>query len=94
MLVAVSYWGIKVVDNHLLKWVLGIVLPIIIAVIWGTLGSPGASLQLQGMYKYLLEFLLYGVAILALYSVGKTTLAIVFVILVIVNGTLMYVWNQ
>jgi hypothetical protein len=42
----------------------------------------------------LLQALVFGSAAAALLSTGHRSLAVVFVVIVVINGALMYVWGQ
>lgn len=77
-----------------MKWVLGIGSPLLIAIIWGVFGSPMAPIPVEGLYRVLLELFVFGLAALALYASGKTTLAIIFAITVVINRILLHIWNQ
>lgn len=93
-LVAISYWGFTTGKGILIKWLMGLGFPIIIMFIWGMFGSPAAPMPLSGIYRVLLELAIFTVASLALFASGRTTLAIVFAVLVIINKLLLYIWNQ
>ncbi|MGE7602496.1 YrdB family protein [Peribacillus sp. NPDC097675] len=89
-----TYWGFQSSQGILMKLVLGIGSPLLIAIIWGVFGSPAAPIPVQGILRTLLELLIFGLATLALYSSGKPTLAIIYAILVVVNRILIYIWDQ
>lgn len=93
-LISLSYWGFQSGQGILMKFGLGIGSPLLTAIIWGVFGSPKAPIPLQGFYRLLLELLIFVLAIVALYSLGKSTLATVFAIVVVINLILMSIWNQ
>jgi hypothetical protein len=93
-LVAVGYWGFQIGNNTMIKWVLGIGGPIIIAVVWGVFGSPNALIKLPMTLHLLLELLVFGIPAIALYATGNRKLAWLFGICVVINRLLMYVWKQ
>lgn len=93
-LVAIGYWGFQLDKGILVKLLLGIVLPLVVIVVWGTFGSPGAPYPLTGIYRLLLEIAIMGGATVALFASGFTKLAVGFGSIVILNKILMYIWGQ
>lgn len=93
-LVIFAYWGFQNTQGILMKFVLGIVSPLFIAIIWGVFGSPGAPIPAKGFQRILLEVLIFGLAIFALFSIGKAALAIIYTITVIINRILLAFWDQ
>ncbi|HLO32795.1 MAG TPA: YrdB family protein, partial [Anaerolineales bacterium] len=49
MLAALGYWGFKTQSGWVMKIIIGIGLPILIAVIWGLFLAPRATYPLQGV---------------------------------------------
>ena len=64
-LVIFAYWGFQSSQGIIMKLVLGIGSPFIIAIIWGVFGSPGAPIPVKGFQRILLEILIFGLATLA-----------------------------
>ena len=93
-LVAVSYWGFQSGSGFLMKAVLGMGSPLLMAIVWGFFVSPKAPMRVKGFRRVVLEWLIFGVAALALYDVGKPTLAIILAIVVVVNSVLNHLWEQ
>lgn len=93
-LVAVSYWGFQTGSGFLMKSVLGIGSPLLMAIIWGIFVSPKAPLQVKGFRRVVPELIIFGVVALALYDVGKPSLAIILATLAVVNSLLMYLWER
>lgn len=93
-LTALGYWGFQSSGTLLKKVTLGIGAPLLIAVIWGMLGSPGASVKLSTYVHLLLEIIVFGLPALALYVAGKQSLALIYGLLVVMNRFLMFIWNQ
>jgi len=94
VLVAVGYWGFKSGTGTVLKMVVGIGLPLLLAFIWASFGAPGAGRQLQGGWRILLEVVIFGSGVVALFAAGKPYLAWVFGLVIVVNRVLMFVWKQ
>ncbi|HET6872368.1 MAG TPA: YrdB family protein, partial [Sporolactobacillaceae bacterium] len=76
------------------KILLGIVIPLIIASVWGTFGAPKAAMLLTGWNHLLLEVAVFGLGVLALIYVGKIRLAILFGVILVINKILIYIWHQ
>jgi len=95
MLGIFGYWGYRTGGSTTwLKLLLGIGTPILFAIIWGTFLAPKASIHLREPWPLLLELIIFGLAGWALFSTGKTNLAIVFGIIYVLNKTLILIWRQ
>jgi hypothetical protein len=94
VLVAVGYWGFKTGTGTLLKIMLGIGLPLLVSVVWASFGAPGASRQPHGVWHLLLEVVIFGSGVVALFAAGKPSLAWVFGLVIVVNRVLMFAWKQ
>lgn len=93
-LVIYGYWGFHVSNGIFLKIVLGIGTPLLAAFIWGTFGAPQAPYLLTGGAYLLLEIAIFGLAVVALYTAGKQSMAITYGIITIINLVLMKIWDQ
>lgn len=94
VLATVGYWGFKTGSGWFLKILLGIGAPLLIAIIWGTFGAPKAAYHLQGFPLLVLEVVVFGLGVAALFATKNYSLAWVFAGIVIVNRFLMFVWQQ
>ena len=94
MLAAVGYWGFKTSSGWLLKILLGIGAPLLIAVIWGTFVAPKAAYPLRGYMLLVLEAALFGSGVAALYATKNYSLALSFAAAVIINRFLIFIWRQ
>ena len=94
MLAAVGYWGFEIGSGAAMKIILGIGLPLLIAVVWGLLLSPKATYPLRGISRELLELTLFGSGAVALFASNLLVLGWAYTILVILNKILMVVWKQ
>ena len=90
MLAAYSYWGFHLDKGLLIKLLIGIGTPILVAVIWGTFISPKAAIPVTTTIRIGLQTILFGCSVLALYYSGKTTLAIIFGMIILIEMILMY----
>jgi hypothetical protein len=91
---AVGYWGFKVGEGAVGKWLLGLGAPILIAIAWATLGSPKSLIKLSTSAHFFVELLLFSLPAFALYAAGKGTLATLYAVVVILNRILMHIWDQ
>jgi hypothetical protein len=94
MLAAVAFWGFKTQSNWVLKILLGIGLPVLIATLWGMFLAPKATRPLSGASFLTLELILFSTGALALFASGKPTLGWVYAVAVIVNKILLNVWKS
>lgn len=94
MLAAVGYWGFKAGSGWAMKIILGIGLPILIAVLWGLFIAPKAIYPLSGISYLALELILLGSGAVALFASGRSDLGWIYIIILVVNKILMPVWKQ
>ncbi|TQR37110.1 DUF2568 domain-containing protein [Lysinibacillus sphaericus] len=89
-----GYWGIQTGKGMFFKLLLGIGAPAFFVVSWSMFGSPKATFPLNGIWHFMFEFAIFSLAVIALYATGRTQLAIVFAILIIINQILLSVFHQ
>lgn len=94
VLAAVGYWGFRTGSTWLLKVLLGIGAPLLIAVVWGMFGAPKASYHLSGLRLLALEVIVFGSGVAAMVATRNSTLAWMLAVVLIVNRGLMFVWKQ
>jgi hypothetical protein len=90
VLVVFSYWGFHIKNNLILKIILGIGTPILVAIIWGTFIAPKASLPVSIPVRILLQLIIFGLATAMLYYLGKGKLAIIFGIVLLLEMIFIY----
>ncbi len=92
-LVALIYWGFQIGEG-LMKIVLGALLPLLVAVAWGTFRVPNdpgkAPVAVRGPVRLFLEAAVFSLAVAALNSAGQQTLAALFGIAVVIDYAIMY----
>ena len=93
VLIAVGYWGFKSGSGWFLKILLGIGVPVLIAVLWSMFGAPKANFQLQGLLLLVLEFLVFGSGIAALYVTKNYPLAWGLAAILLINRIVMSLWH-
>ena len=91
---ALGYWGFNTGNATIARIALGVGAPLVAAVVWGTFVSPRAPVELPGALVVVLQALVFGSAAVGLAASGHRTLALVFVVVVLINVVLMYVWGQ
>jgi hypothetical protein len=94
MLAALGYWGFTLDQGLAIRAIAGLGAPIVAAVIWGIWMAPQASRPLSPLPHFLLEVVIFGLAIAALYLAGRPRLALAFGIVYAINVMLRYVWRQ
>jgi hypothetical protein len=86
-LAALIYWGFHN-SVGLMKIVLGVMMPLLAAVAWGTFRVPNdpgnAPVAVRGPVRLLLEAAFFGLAVVALSSAGQQTLAALLGIAVVI----------
>ena len=93
-LIAVGRWGFQTGESGLLRWLLGLGAPLLVAAIWATFGSPAAPYRLDDPWRLGLELLVFGAGVAALFLTGRTRLGWVFAGVVVANTLLMLIWAQ
>lgn len=94
LLVIFGYWGFKVGNNLTAKILLGLGAPFLVAIIWGAFLAPKSSMRLHLPWSLVVELLIWGLAMVALFGVDKVNLAFALGALYVVNKVLMLVWKQ
>ncbi|MBS4211295.1 MULTISPECIES: YrdB family protein [Neobacillus] len=93
-LFAVGYWGYKTGESLVVQWILAVGGPLVLAVIWGLMGSPKAPIKLSEPFYFILEIIVFGLPVLLLALLGKNELAWFIGIVVVINKILMIIWKQ
>jgi Protein of unknown function (DUF2568) len=91
---ALGYWGFMTGSATITKVVLGVGAPLVAAIVWGTFLSPRAPVELPWVVVLVLQAVVFGSVAAGLVATGHRTLALVFVVIVVINAILMYVWEQ
>jgi len=94
MVAGFGMWGYHIGGTTLLKWVLGLGLPLIIMVFWGIFMAPQATQRLGWPWVPIVAGVLFLLAALAFYATGYRTQGIVMAILTVINATLVFIWRQ
>lgn len=95
-LAAVGYWGWKVFDG-ILQYVLGLGLPVLMMIIWGSFAVPDdpsrsgkAPVPVSGSIRLVIEFLFFALATWTLYDLPEIELSSIFGGMVIIHYLVSY----
>jgi Protein of unknown function (DUF2568) len=91
-LVALGYWGWKS-GASAMRWVLAVGAVAAAVLVWSLFVSPNPTIEVARPLKIAIEFAVWLAAGAALWATGLQTLAIIFVVIAMVSGTLNYVWD-
>ena len=94
MLAALGLFGFAVGKNALLAWVLGLSLPMLAAILWGTLAAPRSPRRLPRIPRFIFALAMFSAADGALYRAGHAQGAIDLFFLNLLNLGLAYFWKQ
>jgi len=84
-----AYWGYTTGDG-VLRWVLAIGAPLLVAAAWGLFVSPKAKIDVPRPARFAVELTILGAAAAALAATGHSALAIGFAALAVLSGALNY----
>jgi hypothetical protein len=84
-LAALGWWGFSAGGVAL-----GIGIPLLVAIVWGTFLSPKASIEIPGAAIFALKALVFGWAAVALLAVDRTAAAELFGAAVVIDSVLLY----
>jgi hypothetical protein len=94
MLAALGYWGFTLDQGLVVRVGAGLGLPLLAAVVWGVLLAPRAANGLKEPLHLILELIIFGLAIVALYAAGRPRLALAFGVIYVINVVLRYAWGS
>ena len=78
MLASLGYTGFQLSQHPFGKYVTGIGLPLLAAILWGVFAAPRSAHRLELPYRSLFALTLFGLTVFLLYRTGQTRLAIYF----------------
>ncbi|MDP9135131.1 MAG: YrdB family protein [Actinomycetota bacterium] len=91
MLAALGYWGFKTGDGTVMKALLGVGAPLLVAVVWGLFIAPKATVEVATAVWIGLQVIVFGAAAVALAAVAPQQLAALFLLVVVLDGAAMAV---
>lgn len=93
-LAALGFWGFRTGQSFFMKLVLGLGLPLVVAIFWGAFLAPKAAVAVSEPLHTILELLVFALAAVLLYVSGQPGPAWIFGLAVVVNQMLLAVWQQ
>jgi Protein of unknown function (DUF2568) len=90
-LAAVGYWGWKAGDGAT-RWALAGAAVVAIGAVWALFVSPKATIEVSRPLQLAIELAVWVAAGTALLAAGHTGLALAFVAVAVVSGSLNYAW--
>ncbi|MBS4196246.1 YrdB family protein [Lederbergia citri] len=93
-LAAFSFWGFQLKSGWAIKILVGIGLPLLVAIFWGTFIAPKASFPVSSNVRILLQLLIFTLACAALYLSDKEKLAFLFGTVVVIEMILMNFFDK
>lgn len=94
MLLALGYVGFHIGGPAWLKWLVGIGLPLAVAVFWGLWMAPRADHRLPWPVLPIVALALFLVSAALLYMAGAKSWAIVMAAASMVNAVFVMIWHQ
>ncbi len=94
MLAGLGYWGFYGDKSVLAKWILGIGLPVAVAIVWGMLLAPRSAHRLDVTGGTLLSLMLFLLTATAVFYTQHPVLAILFAVTAVINRILIVIWKQ
>lgn len=91
---ALAYWGFSQGQSWLVRLLVGLGLPGLVAVLWGAFVSPKAPRRLSDPARLGLELVIFGSGAVALWLAGRPRLAVGLAVLVVLNEVLLFTCNQ
>jgi hypothetical protein len=91
MLIAFGYLGYHCPANPVSKYLLMVALPLSAIILWGFFAAPKSKYRLRKIPRLVFALVLFGASIVLLNSAGKTILATVFAVLVVINQLLLFI---
>lgn len=95
-LASMGIWGWKLSDNWI-HYLLAFGIPLLAAVIWGTFAVPNdpnrsgnAPVPVPGIIRLIIELIIFGFAVWALYDTGYSKLSLIIGIIVVVHYIVSY----
>ena len=87
-----AWWGATVGSGGW-EWILAIVAPLLVIVVWGWFVAPRRKYDLPKPGRLMIEGLVWIAAAAALVAVGHPVLGAVFLVVALVSGTLNALWS-
>jgi hypothetical protein len=93
-LAATAYWGATAATGHIGQLALALALPSLVAVLWALFISPKARIPSGPFGRAFLGLIVFLLATAALWSRGRTALAMIYGSLAVISSVLIFVRPQ
>lgn len=94
LLAALGYWGFHTGAGAAQRAILGVGVPVVMAIVWGLVMSPKAKVRLPRPLHLVAEVAIFGLGAWALFATGQPVLAWIFAALAVLNRTMIAIWRQ
>lgn len=94
MLGAFAFWGFHAGNGTMMKWLLGIGIPVLVVIFWSVFMAPRAGHRMTWPWLPIISLGLFLLSAAALYAAGKPALALSLAAVAVVNGALVFTWHQ
>jgi hypothetical protein len=92
--VALAYWAYHLPSPLPLKIVLAVLVPLLVAVAWALFLAPMARRRLTMPWLFIVKAAIFAGSAAALYSTGRTGLALVMAAIIAGHTALVVLWAQ
>lgn len=89
----IGYWGFNFSNQLIIKFLLGIALPMLLMIFWGLFVAPKAPYLVTPFLKGGIEIVTIGMGILAMYHTSYHEYTIMYSIVAYVNLLFIYIWK-
>jgi len=90
---AIAAWWGATTGSGGWEWILAVVAPLVVIVVWGWFVAPRRKYDLPRPARLAVETLVWLAATAALVAVGQPVLAVVFLVVSLTSGTLNARWS-
>ena len=90
---SLAYWGFSEFGG-VAQWLVGLGAPLVVAVVWGRFMSPKASHPTVDPVRVLIEFVVFGSGVAALFAADAPVFAVVVAVLAALHLTLTFALSQ
>lgn len=94
MLGALVYWGFQVGGTLPMRLLLGLGVPVVVAIFWGKCMAPNARRRIAWPWLPLVAVMLFLGSAAALYFAGAPTAATMLAALAVINCAFVFAWHQ
>jgi hypothetical protein len=91
-IVAAGWWGFHASDHPILRWVLGIAVPLALILVWAFVVAPKADNPIDPIVRMLIGSAVLLIAAMGLYATEQRTPALAFAGLIVLNTLLAFVF--